>query len=82
MAEGTRYMLYSLAEPPDFQAIPQLSVVALPARFDLSRLDGQSLRDQLLLIFETRRFQVARELEQRHEEQKFLETALGKTEKP
>ncbi len=82
MTRGARYLLYSLAEPPDFQAYPELSVVALPDGFDLNRLDGKTLKEQLLLIFETRRFQVGRELEQRREEQELLDKALGKTEKP
>ena len=82
MTRGTRYLFYSLAGPPEFQAIPELSVVALPDGFDLSRLDGKSLREQLLLILETRRFQVGHELKERQEEQKLLDKALGKAGKP
>jgi hypothetical protein len=54
----------------------------LPDGFDLSKLDGKGLREQLLLIFETRLFHVRRELEQGRAEQKLLEKALGRTEKP
>ncbi|OPY69360.1 MAG: hypothetical protein A4E62_01838 [Syntrophorhabdus sp. PtaU1.Bin002] len=81
MTRGVRYMLYSLTDPPDFQAIPELSIIALPERFDLGELDQKNLREQLLTIFETRLFHVRHELEQRRAEQKLLEKALGKTKK-
>jgi hypothetical protein len=81
MTRGVRYMLYSMAEP-DFQAIPELSVVALPADFNLARLGAKSLREQLLLIFQARLSELRKHPEDAGDEQKSLEKALGKADKP
>ena len=76
MTPGTSYLLYSLADPPEFQAIPELSVVPLPSRFNLSELDKKSLKEQLLLVFEPRLFYVKQELQQREQEKQQLERAM------
>jgi len=77
ITKGTRYLLYSLSDPPAFQAIPELSVIALPQKFDLARLDSNDLLNQLLLIFESRQAHIKSELESLSNEQRLLEKALS-----
>jgi hypothetical protein len=77
MTHYTRYLLYSLSDPPAFQAIPELSVIALPQNFDLARLDSNDLLNQLLLIFESRQAHIKSELESLSNEQRLLEKALS-----
>ncbi len=51
---GKTYLFYSLASGLDFEAIPELSMVEVSPDFDLKRLDGLSLREQVHLIFRVR----------------------------
>jgi hypothetical protein len=66
MIPGKTYLLYTIgggvANKTEFVAIPELSVVEVPASFDLKRLDGKSLRDQVALLFSERLAQVRKEL--------------------
>jgi hypothetical protein len=74
------YMLYNMggsAYGSDFLAIPQLSVVELPPRFDLALLDGKDVLRQADTLFAARLDRVKDELRRLQEEQKLLEQAVG-----
>jgi hypothetical protein len=79
------YMLYSmggLAYGSEFLAIPELSVIELPQRFNRAKLDGADLVAQVNTIFAARLDRVNRDLVQLQKEQKLLVQAVGSQAKP
>lgn len=81
LEEGQTYLLMSLggsAYESDFLAVPQLSVVQLPVRFDLQRLKNKPIKDQVQAVFEARRHE-NKELRRKLEyEWKLLERSVAK----
>lgn len=81
MVAGKTYLLSSLggsAYEADFMAVPQLSVVELPAHFQREELKGKTIAEQVRTVFVARRQQV--ELLQRSlaEEMDLLKRATSK----
>lgn len=79
MTPGKRYFLYSLgglAYETDFLAVPQLSVVEVSEKFDLTRLDGKPLKDQVKLLFADRAARLKISLRELEEERDLLDKAL------
>lgn len=80
MKPHTTYMLYSLGGDTlgtDFLALPELSVVPLPATFKVDELEGKDLKEQVQYIFSRRLFEVERDLAPLLEEKKLLEKAVS-----
>jgi Skp family chaperone for outer membrane proteins len=80
MELGRKYLLTSLggsiANEIDLLAIPELSVVELPQRFDLELLKNKTLTEQLMEIFKRRYVQVGRDIKRLENERALLQKAL------
>ena len=80
MTPGKRYLLYSMGGSGngiDFFAFPELSVVEISGSFDLKRLDGKPVTEQVSLLFADRLAHVALSLRELEEEK----ASLGKATK-
>jgi hypothetical protein len=77
MRPSTTYMLYSLGGSTDFWAIPELSVVPLPAAFEVDELEGRDLKEQVQYMFSRRLYELERELAPLLEEKELLEKAVS-----
>jgi hypothetical protein len=81
MEAGKRYLLSSLggsAFGTDFLAVPELSVVELPAGMDLNGLQRKTARARVLAAFTARRAEVERKLRELNEEKILLDKAVAK----
>jgi hypothetical protein len=81
MEPGKRYLLASLGGSVGgitFLAVPELSVVEIPEGFDLSKLEGRTLEEQLQLIFAARQAAVEQEEQALQAEEALLEKAMQK----
>ena len=79
------YLLLSLggsAYGSEFLATPELSAVELPAEFDLARLDGKAVAEQVNTVFSARLEELVRERERLEQERKLLEQATHVSGKP
>ncbi len=78
---GVAYLLSAnpafIAQGPDFLAVGGLSVVPLPANFDLAELEGQEVKEQVEIIWSRHLFEVEREIERLLAKKKLLENALA-----
>lgn len=84
MREGSRYLLYSPGgsfRGSSFLAVPELSVVELPAHLNLRQLDRKSVREQIASLFELRLGESKRLLAELEHERVLLEKA-SKAEAP
>ncbi len=80
MSVGGRYLLYSLGGSflgSSFLAVPELSVVEVPPRFDLAQLDGKSPRAKIALLFDLRLAEMKRRLGELEHEKALLEKAAA-----
>jgi hypothetical protein len=80
MKPNTTYMLYSIggnALGTDFLAIPELSVVPLPATFKLEDLKDKDVKEQVQYMFSRRLFEVERELAPLLKEKELLEKGIS-----
>ncbi len=80
MKPHTTYMLYNLggnALGTDFLALPELSVVPLPAMFRLDELKDKGIKEQVQYILSRRLFEVERELAPLLQEKARLEKAVS-----
>jgi len=76
--KGKRYLMVSFggsALGSDFLANGQLAVVEVPAGFDLKALDGKTVPEQMQLVYDARRAEVAAQARRLDVER----AALGKT---
>lgn len=79
MVSGKTYMLTSLggsAQGTDFLALPELSVVPIPSDFELGKLKGKSLKEQVQRVFSRRLYEVERALETLLREKALLDKGL------
>ncbi len=80
MEPHTTYMLYSLggkALGTDFLALPELSVVPLPATFKVDELKNREPKEQVQYMFSRRLFEVERELAPLLKERALLQKAVS-----
>ncbi|MFA6029789.1 MAG: hypothetical protein WC969_08050 [Elusimicrobiota bacterium] len=77
LSRGELYLLYSSSDPPDFQSTSELSVVSVPNGFDVKRLNGKSLKQQLVVIFEASRSQMSRDLRMGQKQYELLGKAIA-----
>ena len=80
MKPHTTYMLYSIGGNTlgtNFLAIPELSVVPLPATFKVDELKDKELKEQVQYMFSRRLFEVERELAPLLKEKELLEKAIS-----
>jgi hypothetical protein len=80
MKPHTTYMLYSLggnALGTDLLALPELSVVPLPAMFRLDELKDKGIKEQVQYLLSRRLFEVERELAPLLQEKALLEKAVS-----
>jgi hypothetical protein len=81
MEAGKTYLLTSLggsAHGTDFLAVPELSVVELPANFHLDDLKGKKVVEQVQTVFAARRQENERQQRLLMEEKKLLDKAASK----
>jgi hypothetical protein len=79
--KGKRYMMASFggsALGSDFVANGELAVVEVPAGFDLTVLNGKPVAEQMQLVFDARRAEVAARLRALEAEKAALDRAAGK----
>ncbi len=77
MKAGTVYLLANVGRPEEFHALPDLSVVPLPAKFDLSTLRRLPLKQQVQALFAARLLEVRQELAPLEAERDLLQKAIG-----
>jgi hypothetical protein len=81
MKPGARYVLSSGlggdALGTDFLAIGEMTVVPLPANFDLAELDGKELKEQVQHMWSRHLFDVEQQYERLLAEKKLLEKAVS-----
>jgi hypothetical protein len=82
MTPGKRYLLYSLPDclgyDTDFFAVPELSVVEVSDKFDLGRLDGKPVTEQVSMLFADRLARLKIALRELEAEKSLLEKATKK----
>lgn len=81
--KGHRYLVSSLggsAYDTDLLAVPELSLVPVPADLKLQDLAGKSLKEQVALVFQHRLAEVEAAQKKLAEERSLLEKAVGRSE--
>ena len=78
MEAGKTYMLTSLGgSAGSLSAVPELSVVELPAKFRLDNLKGKNVTQQVQAVFTARQQECERQQRLLEEEQKLLKKAVS-----
>jgi hypothetical protein len=81
MEAGKTYLLTSMggsAFGSEFLAVPELSVVELPANFRLDDLKGKTLKEQVQAVFAARRQEIERRQRLLADEKKLLDKAVSR----
>lgn len=79
MKPGETYLLSSLggsALNTDFLALPQLSVVPIPAGFDLAQLKDKTTKQQVQIVFARHLYEIERKLAPLLERQRLLQQSI------
>ena len=83
--KGKRYLVSSLggsAFGTDLLAVPELSVVPLPANLELKTLEGKALNEQVSLIFQQRLAEIVSAQKKLADERTLLEKAAAPPNQP